>query len=62
MGNWRKSSLSDANGGDCVEVGEGTGTVLVRDTAQAPLGDKRTTVTFTPRAWTRYTRELRDTP
>jgi len=29
---WRKSTHSGANGGDCVEVGTATGSVLVRDT------------------------------
>ena len=28
---WRKSSYSNANGGDCVEVGHGNG-ALIRDT------------------------------
>jgi Domain of unknown function (DUF397) len=32
MGNWRKSSYSDANGANCVEVASGTSRVLVRDT------------------------------
>jgi hypothetical protein len=31
MGNWRKSTYSSANGGQCVEVAA-AGTVLVRDT------------------------------
>jgi hypothetical protein len=29
---WRKSSYSNANGGDCVETASGGGAVLVRDT------------------------------
>ena len=28
---WRKSSYSGANGGNCVEVADGPGSVLVRD-------------------------------
>ena len=32
--NWRKASRSAANGGDCVEVADREGTVLVRDTKQ----------------------------
>ena len=32
MGNWRKSSFSNANGGDCVEVASDSA-VMVRDTA-----------------------------
>jgi hypothetical protein len=31
MGDWRKSSHSDANGGSCVEVASDNG-VLIRDT------------------------------
>jgi Domain of unknown function (DUF397) len=29
---WRKSSYSDSNGGDCVETANGSGVILVRDT------------------------------
>jgi Domain of unknown function (DUF397) len=32
MGNWRKSTYSDANGGDCVELASVDGQVMVRDT------------------------------
>ena len=32
MGNWRKSSYSDANGGSCVEVADVARMVMVRDT------------------------------
>ena len=32
MDNWRKSSHSDGNGGQCVETASGDGVVLVRDT------------------------------
>ncbi len=31
MGNWRKSTYSDANGGDCVEVAS-SDLIMVRDT------------------------------
>jgi Domain of unknown function (DUF397) len=43
---WRKSSYS-GNGGDCVEVGTGTGIVAVRDSKdrQGPL------LGFTPDEW-----------
>jgi hypothetical protein len=30
--NWRKSTHSSANGGECVELASGPGAVLVRDT------------------------------
>ena len=32
IGNWRKSTYSSANGGECVELASGQDTVLVRDT------------------------------
>jgi hypothetical protein len=31
VGNWRKSTYSDANGGDCIEVAS-TNVIMVRDT------------------------------
>lgn len=31
MGNWRKSTYSDANGGDCIEVAS-TDLIMIRDT------------------------------
>jgi hypothetical protein len=33
MGNWRKSTYSDANGGNCVETASAGGAVMIRDTA-----------------------------
>ena len=47
---WRKSSYSGGSGGDCVEVRDGTGRVLVRDTKDrtGPV------VPFTPEAWRRF--------
>jgi len=33
MGDWRKSSYSTGDGGNCVEAASGNGTVQVRDTA-----------------------------
>jgi hypothetical protein len=32
MGEWRKSSHSDGNGGSCVEVADAAGLILIRDT------------------------------
>lgn len=32
MGDWRKSSYSDGNGGACVETATGNSVILVRDT------------------------------
>ena len=46
---WRTASYSD-NGGNCVEVGDDAGRVLVRDTK-----DRRGLVLrFTPGAWRRF--------
>ncbi|GAB7186507.1 DUF397 domain-containing protein [Kitasatospora sp. Ki12] len=45
---WRKSSYSNAAGGDCVEVADGiTGIIPVRD-SKDPHGPA---LTFTPEAW-----------
>ncbi len=47
---WRKSSYSGGSGGDCVEVRDDTGRVLVRDTKDrtGPV------LPFTPEAWQRF--------
>ena len=52
--NWRKSSYSGSNGGECVEVAT-AGAVLVRDTADrnGPV------LTFTPDAWRAFTTAIR---
>jgi hypothetical protein len=55
MGQWRKSTYSDANGGDCVETASTDGVVRVRDTANRDglvLG-------FSAEAWTAFTDSLR---
>jgi hypothetical protein len=49
-GTWRKSSYSGTNGGGCVEVADGVGAVLVRDTTNRDGG----TLRFGPAAWTRF--------
>lgn len=54
MGGWRKSTHSDANGGNCVEVADTPRAVLVRDTKD-PDG---VTLTFTADAWAAFTRDL----
>lgn len=54
MGNWRKSSYSDGNGGDCVEVASGE-VIAVRD---SKLRDG-VTLTFTADAWAQFTASLR---
>jgi hypothetical protein len=55
MDNWRKSSYSDANGGNCVETSSGDGVILVRDTADRASG----TLAFTVGAWRTFTTGLR---
>jgi hypothetical protein len=51
---WRKSSYSGANGGDCVEVASAEG-VAVRDTTDR----EGVTLEFSAEAWQRFTRRLR---
>jgi hypothetical protein len=48
--NWRKSSYSSSNGGECVEVADHESRVLVRDThyRTGPV------LRFTPDAWRRF--------
>jgi hypothetical protein len=55
MGDWRKSTYSSANGGQCVETAARNGVVLVRDTVDRDgevLG-------FSAQAWTAFTASLR---
>jgi Domain of unknown function (DUF397) len=54
VGDWRKSSYSNDNGGNCVEAATGTGVVLVRDTTNRAAA----TLAFTPQAWTQFTTSL----
>lgn len=57
---WRKSSYSSGNGGQCVEVGDGNGVVLVRDTKQAHMSDgDRSVVRFSRSAWKAFTTTLK---
>ena len=55
MGQWRKSTYSDANGGDCVETASGSGVVLVRDSADRDGG----VLGFSSEAWAAFTDSLR---
>ena len=50
---WRKSSYSGANGGDCVEVASTEG-VTVRDTTDR----EGVTLEFSAQAWQEFTRRL----
>ena len=54
MGGWRKSTHSDANGGNCVEVANTARAVSVRDTADRD----GVTLTFSADAWAAFTRDL----
>jgi hypothetical protein len=55
MDGWRKSTYSDANGGQCLETAIDHGSVLVRDTADR---DGRT-LTLSAQAWQRFTDTLK---
>ena len=52
---WRKSSYSGANGGNCVETASGGAVVLVRDTANRDGG----TLAFEAEAWQAFVTSLR---
>ena len=52
---WRKSTYSGTNGGQCVETATGRGVILVRDTTNRDFG----TLAFTASAWARFTASLR---
>jgi hypothetical protein len=52
---WRKSSYSNANGGQCVETATGNAVILVRDTSSRDDG----TLAFTADAWARFTTSLK---
>jgi hypothetical protein len=54
MGDWRKSSYSDGNGGACVEVASAEA-VAVRDTTDRD----GMTLQFNAAAWQEFTRRLR---
>jgi hypothetical protein len=53
MGDWRKSTYSDANGGNCVEVASGN-VILVRDTTNRD----GVTLSVPVDAWQRFTASL----
>jgi Domain of unknown function (DUF397) len=55
MGNWRKSTYSEGNGGSCVELASAADVVLVRDTTDRG----GVTLQFTAEAWHQFTRVLR---
>ena len=51
MSDWRKSSYSNGDGGDCVELASGDGSILVRDTKARTMP----ALAFTPETWSRFT-------
>jgi hypothetical protein len=55
MVGWRKSTHSDGNGGECVELASAAGTILVRDTADRGGA----TLTVTAQAWRNLLTRLR---
>jgi hypothetical protein len=59
MGEWRKSSYSDGNGGSCVEATSHDGLILVRDTTDREGTGSGTSILSIPAAaWSRFTATL----
>jgi hypothetical protein len=54
MGDWRKSTYSDASGGSCVELASDDAAVLVRDTTDRNGG----TLNFSVAAWREFADSL----
>jgi hypothetical protein len=54
VGNWRKSTHSDANGGDCIEVAS-TNVIMVRDT----MDRGGAVLIVTAEEWQRFTASLK---
>ena len=54
MDNWRTSSYSSGDGGQCVEVASGD-QIMIRDTTDRP----GPTLTFTPDAWRTFVASVR---
>ena len=52
---WRKSSYSSRNGGECVETATSGDMILVRDTTDRSGG----TLAFEAQAWTEFVTALR---
>jgi hypothetical protein len=55
MVQWRKSSYSGDNGGNCVETASADGVILVRDTADRDGG----TLKFSTEAWEAFAASLK---
>jgi len=54
MGDWRKSTYSDASGGQCIEVA-GNALILIRDTTNRNAG----TLAFSAAAWEQFLHTIR---
>jgi hypothetical protein len=55
MVNWRTSTYSDANGGNCIETASTNGVVLIRDTTNRDGA----LLTVSAKAWASFTASLR---
>ena len=55
MDGWRKSTYSDANGGQCLETASADGVILVRDTTDRDGA----TLSVSRAAWQRFTDALK---
>ena len=55
MDGWRKSTYSDANGGQCLEAAARPGLVMVRDTANRDGA----TLALSAKAWQKFTEALK---
>ena len=55
MGDWRKSTYSDANGGSCVETASSAGAITVRDTTDRD----GVTLSVPAETWRAFTASLR---
>ena len=54
--NWRKSSYSGDNSGNCVEVGDNGNRVMVRDTKDNRTGP---VLRFSPAVWRKFAEEVK---
>jgi len=54
--NWRKSSYSTGQGGNCVEIASVPGHVAVRDTKNEGAGP---VLRISPAAWSKFTRGIK---
>ena len=57
MGSWRKSTYSDGNGGECVELAVDAAAVLVRDTKDHGTG---AVLRVAREDWKRFTQGIKD--